>query len=256
MARVIVLGAGTGGMAGAYEIREAIGSEHQVTVINEREDFQFVPSNPWIAVGWRERPDTSFPIRPYLEKKNIEFISAAVTAIDPKQNSLTLADGRVENYDYLVIATGPKLNFAAIEGAGPHGGHTQSICALDHAETGQKTLAPLPQRGSPVIDGGAVIGQHQRQIEPATRQLGQTGVVQLDQRHLAGLGQSTATIQQLLRHTQPGGMVQPRTRTQTTDQMAMQLGRLTHRAHVAADLRITIKIKHCRHQGHKHTPDC
>jgi len=77
MARVIVLGAGTGGMAGAYEIRESIGSEHQVTVINEREDFQFVPSNPWIAVGWRERPDTSFPIRPYLEKKNIEFISAA-----------------------------------------------------------------------------------------------------------------------------------------------------------------------------------
>ena len=153
MARVIVLGAGTGGMAGAYEIREAIGSEHQVTVINEREDFQFVPSNPWIAVGWRERPDTSFPIRPYLEKKNIEFIPAAVTAIDPKQNSLTLADGRVENYDYLVIATGPKLNFAAIEGAGPHGGHTQSICALDHAETCFEDVKALAEEPGPVIVG-------------------------------------------------------------------------------------------------------
>ena len=153
MARVIVLGAGTGGMAGAYEIREAIGSEHQVTVINEREDFQFVPSNPWIAVGWRERPDTSFPIRPYLEKKNIEFISAAVTAIDPKQNSLTLADGRVENYDYLVIATGPKLNFAAIEGAGPHGGYTQSICALDHAETCFEDVKALAEEPGPVIVG-------------------------------------------------------------------------------------------------------
>ena len=153
MARVIVLGAGTGGMAGAYEIRESIGSEHQVTVINEREDFQFVPSNPWIAVGWRERPDTSFPIRPYLEKKNIEFISAAVTAIDPKQNSLTLADGRVENYDYLVIATGPKLNFAAVEGAGPHGGYTQSICALDHAETCFEDVKALAEERGPVIVG-------------------------------------------------------------------------------------------------------
>jgi sulfide:quinone oxidoreductase len=153
MARVIVLGAGTGGMAGAYEIRESIGSEHQVTVINEREDFQFVPSNPWIAVGWRERPDTSFPIRPYLEKKNIEFISAAVTAIDPKQNSLTLADGRVENYDYLVIATGPKLNFAAVEGAGPHGGYTQSICALDHAETCFEDVKALAEEPGPVIVG-------------------------------------------------------------------------------------------------------
>ena len=119
MARVIVLGAGTGGMAGAYEIREILNKEHQVTVINEREDFQFVPSNPWIAVGWRERPEISFPIRQYLEKKGIEFIASAVITIDPKTNQLTLANGDVEAYDYLVICTGPKLNFAAVEGAGP-----------------------------------------------------------------------------------------------------------------------------------------
>lgn len=153
MARVIILGAGTGGMAGAYEIREAIGSEHQVTVINEREDFQFVPSNPWIAVGWRERPNTSFPIAPCLAKKNIEFIAATVTVIDPKQNSLTLADGRIEVYDYLVIATGPKLNFAAIDGAGPHGGYTQSVCVLDHAETCFKDVKALVENPGPVIVG-------------------------------------------------------------------------------------------------------
>lgn len=74
MARVIVLGAGTGGMAGAYEIREKLGSQHTVTVINEREDFQFVPSNPWIAVGWRKRPQISFPIRPRLEKRTLSLL--------------------------------------------------------------------------------------------------------------------------------------------------------------------------------------
>lgn len=152
MARVIVLGAGTGGMAGAYEIRELLGRHHQVTVINEREDFQFVPSNPWIAVGWRERPQTSFAIRPYLEKKNIEFIASAVVTLDAANNQLVLANGQVEAYDYLVIATGPKLNFAAIEGAGPEH-HTQSICALDHAEHCYQDVKKLIADPGPVIVG-------------------------------------------------------------------------------------------------------
>ncbi|MEN9464168.1 MAG: hypothetical protein RL217_349 [Pseudomonadota bacterium] len=153
MARIVILGAGTGGMAGAYDIRETLSSQHQVTVINEREDFQFVPSNPWIAVGWRTRPDTSFPIRPHLEKKNIEFIHGRVTKLDPKANTLHLENGSTEHYDYLVIATGPKLNFAAVEGAGPHGGFTHSICTLDHAETCYEDVKKLVDEPGSVIVG-------------------------------------------------------------------------------------------------------
>ena len=51
MAHVVVLGAGTGGMPCAYELREALGTEHEITVVNERDYFQFVPSNPWLAVN-------------------------------------------------------------------------------------------------------------------------------------------------------------------------------------------------------------
>lgn len=153
MARVIVLGAGTGGMAGAYEIREILSKEHQVTVINDKEDFQFVPSNPWIAVGWRERPEVSFQIRPYLEKKGIEFIASAAVSIDANANKITLANGDVEDYDYLVICTGPKLNFAAVEGAGPHGGFTQSVCTLDHSETCYDNVKALIDEPGPAIVG-------------------------------------------------------------------------------------------------------
>jgi len=53
MAHVVVLGAGTGGMPAAYELRAELGNEHKVTVVNASEDFQFVPSNPWVGVGWR-----------------------------------------------------------------------------------------------------------------------------------------------------------------------------------------------------------
>ncbi|MET3107294.1 NADH dehydrogenase FAD-containing subunit [Oxalobacteraceae bacterium GrIS 2.11] len=75
MAHIIILGAGTGGMPAAYELRNLIERHHQITVINAVDYFQFVPSNPWVAVGWRERDAITFPIRPYLEKKNIDFIA-------------------------------------------------------------------------------------------------------------------------------------------------------------------------------------
>ena len=53
MAHIVIVGAGIGGMPAAYEIRELLGKEHRVTVVNATDYFQFVPSNPWIAVGWR-----------------------------------------------------------------------------------------------------------------------------------------------------------------------------------------------------------
>ena len=133
MAHIVILGAGTGGMPAAYELRAKIDKSHKITVINAVDYFQFVPSNPWVAVGWRERGDTTIPIRPYLEKKGIDFIAQRVDRIDAEVNQLTLADGAQVAYDYLIITTGPKLAFDEIPGAGP-GGFTHSICTIDHAE--------------------------------------------------------------------------------------------------------------------------
>jgi len=134
MSHIVVLGAGTGGMPAAYEMREALGKEHQVTVVNERDYFQFVPSNPWVAVGWRDRASVTFDIRPHLERKDINFIAKRCEKIDPEARTLTMNDGEVVEYDYLVIATGPRLAFEEVEGAGPNGGHTHSVCTVDHAE--------------------------------------------------------------------------------------------------------------------------
>jgi sulfide-quinone reductase (EC 1.-.-.-) len=129
----VILGAGTGGMPAAYELRAKIDKSHKITVINAVDYFQFVPSNPWVAVGWRERGDTTLPIRPCLEKKGIDFIAQRVDRIDAEGNQLTLADGAQVAYDYLIITTGPKLAFDEVPGAGP-GGSTHSICTIDHAE--------------------------------------------------------------------------------------------------------------------------
>ena len=133
MSHIVVLGAGTGGLPAAYELREKLGREHRITVVNAVDHFQFVPSNPWVAVGWRERRAITFPIRPRLAKKDIDFVAQRVTRLDAEGNALELADGSRLEYDYLVLTTGPKLAFDEVPGAGPQG-HTQSICTVDHAE--------------------------------------------------------------------------------------------------------------------------
>ena len=77
MAHVVIIGASTGGLPAAYEMREALGKEHKVTVISNTDTFHFVPSNPWVAVGWRTAKDTSFKLEPRLKAKNIDFIPVA-----------------------------------------------------------------------------------------------------------------------------------------------------------------------------------
>lgn len=135
MAHIVFIGAGLGGMPGAYEMRSRLNKKrHDITMINDGKLFQFVPSNPWIAAGWRKRRQTSLDAGKYLAKKNINFIPHAVTHIDAQANKLILRDGSKLTYDYLVITTGPKLNFAAIPGAGPDNGFTQSVCTIPHAE--------------------------------------------------------------------------------------------------------------------------
>ncbi len=152
MAHIVVLGAGTGGMPAAYELRAELGKEHRITVINERDYFQFVPSNPWLAVGWRDRASITFDIRPHLERKGIDFIAQRCDQIDAKANLLTLADGTTVKYDYLVIATGPRLAFEDVDGAGPEG-HTQSICTVDHAEKAYQNYQKFLEDPGHVIVG-------------------------------------------------------------------------------------------------------
>lgn len=153
MAHIIIMGAGIGGMPTAYELKAKLGNNHQITVVNSVDYFQFVPSNPWLAVGWSKREKITFPIRSYLEKKGINFIAQPVSKIDAEQNSLQLADGQTLNYDYLVIATGPKLSFDEVEGAGPNDGHTHSICSVDHAEKSWDAYQTFIQDPGPVIIG-------------------------------------------------------------------------------------------------------
>ncbi len=152
MAHIIILGAGIGGLNAAYDMKEQAGAGHKVTVINENPYFQFTPSNPWVAVNWRKREDITFDIAPYLEKKGIGFIAQAAKRVHPQENRVELADGSSVAYDYLIVATGPKLAFEEVEGAGPEH-HTQSICTVNHAEKAAKAWDKFVADPGPIVVG-------------------------------------------------------------------------------------------------------
>src|SRR5690349_23530066 len=115
MAHIVILGAGIGGLPMAYDMKRLARPEDKITVVSNVDYFHFVPSNPWVAVNWRKRDDIQFPLAPYLEKKGIELIATGAKRVHPTENRIELGDGRSIRYDYLVIATGPKLAFDEIE---------------------------------------------------------------------------------------------------------------------------------------------
>lgn len=152
MAQIVIMGAGIGGMAMAYEMRALARQEDRVTVVSNSAKFHFVPSNPWVAVDWRKRSEIELEIEPLLTKRKIDFVPIGVKRLHAEENLLELDDGSRFSYDILIIATGPRLAFDEIEGFGPLG-HTQSICHVDHAMHAQGEWAKFVADPGPVVVG-------------------------------------------------------------------------------------------------------
>jgi sulfide:quinone oxidoreductase len=152
MAHIVIIGAGLGGMPMAYEMQHLARPGDRVTVVSNSPTFHFVPSNPWVAVNWRVRDDIEFPVAEYLQKKGIHFNAGGVKRVRPEENRLELGDGNFLDYDFLVIATGPRLAFEEVEGLGPHG-HTQSVCHVDHAVAAGKAWESFVAKPGPIVVG-------------------------------------------------------------------------------------------------------
>lgn len=146
MARLLILGAGIAGHTAALHARHRLGAQHEITVVSPNSKYNWIPSNIWVGVGKMSEQDVTFPLAPIYAKSGIEFIQAKAMSIHPEGNAsasrpfVTVehtsesrrGDAEQVAYDYLINATGPKLNFAATEGLGPDG-HSLSVCTAGHA---------------------------------------------------------------------------------------------------------------------------
>ncbi|MBL4618326.1 MAG: FAD-dependent oxidoreductase [Robiginitomaculum sp.] len=152
MAHIVILGAGLGGVPMALEMRQKAGSADKVTVINNRPTFDFTPSNPWVAVDWRKPDDIRVELQPMFKRRNIDFVCAMAKRIDPENKKIELEGQPDIEYDFLVIATGPELNFGAIDGFGPNA-NTVSICSTDHAEQARTKWLKFVEKPGPIVVG-------------------------------------------------------------------------------------------------------
>ena len=121
-------------------------------MISDSPTFHFVPSNPWVPPKWRKPEDLKIELAPIMQKKGIEFIQKAAVKVDPPNNQIHLNDGTAVDYDYLVIATGPRLAFDEVPGLGPEG-YTTSVCHVDHAAVAAQDWDKFMEDPGPIIVG-------------------------------------------------------------------------------------------------------
>ncbi|MGO9135833.1 MAG: NAD(P)/FAD-dependent oxidoreductase [Methylovirgula sp.] len=152
MSEVVIVGAGLSGTIMAYELMPYLRAEDRLTLIGQGAIYHFVPSNPWIAVGWRERRDIEIDLGEVMRRKKIHFVTTGARRIDPANKKIELDDGSALSFDYLVIATGPDLAFDEIPGFGPQH-YVQSICHVDHATKAKEAFERFIEAPGPIVIG-------------------------------------------------------------------------------------------------------
>ncbi len=126
--RVVILGAGFGGLAACEELA---GAAVDVTVVDRHNYNTFQPLLYQVATAGLNPGDIAFPVRSYVRRHpNVRFRQDVVTGVDFAEHIVHFDDGDPVAYDYLVIATGAATNFFGVPGAEAH---AKAIYTMDDA---------------------------------------------------------------------------------------------------------------------------
>ncbi len=118
--RVVILGAGFGGLELATRLSETIADEVSVTLIDRNDSFFFGFSKLEVMLGRQTAEEIKLPYRDFV-KDGVEFRRETVTGVDPAGRRVATDAGSYDA-DYLVVALGADYDFAATPGF-EQGGH-------------------------------------------------------------------------------------------------------------------------------------
>ena len=117
--RVVVLGAGFGGLELSSMLSETIGYNLDLTLIDQNDTFYFGFSKLDVMFGHKKSDSVKIPYSSIV-KPGVKFRREIITAIDPESKVVTTRNGTYEA-DVLVIALGANYDINATPGLAEHG---------------------------------------------------------------------------------------------------------------------------------------
>ncbi len=166
--RILILGAGFGGLAAATELRKGLGHDHRVIIVDRKRSFMMGLVKLWILEGSRRLEESQTPLDG-LNAKGIEYLNDEVTRIDAASNRVQAKDHGWIKYDYLIVALGAELvpdRIAGFAGRGYNLYDAQQVPKLRdrllELKRGRVAVAimgmpykcpPAPYEASMIIDG-------------------------------------------------------------------------------------------------------
>jgi NADH dehydrogenase len=118
--RVVIVGAGFGGLEAAKALRDA---PVDITLVDRHNFHTFQPLLYQVATAGLNAADVAYAVRGiFQEQPNLAFRQATVAGIDWERRVVELAgDGPGLDFDHLVVAAGSTAGFFGIPGAEEHG---------------------------------------------------------------------------------------------------------------------------------------
>jgi sulfide:quinone oxidoreductase len=120
MKKLLILGAGSAGTMVANRMSRMLNrNEWQITIIDPEPVHYYQPGFLFLPFGIYKKEDTYQPRQKYLPK-TVEYIQEKVELVEPENNKVRLASGKIIPYDFLVIATGADIHPEETPGMAEH----------------------------------------------------------------------------------------------------------------------------------------
>ncbi|MCC8438075.1 NAD(P)/FAD-dependent oxidoreductase [Brevibacillus sp. M2.1A] len=129
--KILILGAGYGGLLTTLQLQKKLNyNEAEITLVNKH-NYHYITT--WLhepAAGTAPADHARVSLDSILNKDKVNFVKGTVQAIQPEEQTVTLENGEVLSYDYLVIGLGSEPETFGIEGLKEHAFSIRSINAV------------------------------------------------------------------------------------------------------------------------------
>ncbi len=116
MKKLVILGAGTAGTMMLNKLHPLLSKEEwNITIVDQEETHYYQPGFLFIPFGIYSRKDVIKPKRDFFPS-GVDVVVSGIDRIEPEKNRVLLANKSVLSYDYLIVATGARINPTMIEG--------------------------------------------------------------------------------------------------------------------------------------------